>query len=105
MNVARGDRITNPKELKAALGIVDQRLRAPVDQGREVELAQIRRFRLQGKVEVVDRQGAVLDDDLIDQSFLAGLVILVVETSAKLVALTLNRCEVEVQGDGGPGIV
>src|SRR5437667_8360082 len=65
VNVARGDGVADAVERIEPCGIADDSLRTAGDEGGVIDLAAIARSRLQPEVELVERQGAVLDDDLV----------------------------------------
>src|SRR3546814_19847328 len=70
MGVARGNGIADPEQLESALRIIPARLWTAFDEGAMVEHAKVARLRLQFEIEVVERNGAVVDDDLGDMPFL-----------------------------------
>src|SRR5438034_11590575 len=75
VDVARGDGVADAVERVAPGGIADDGLRTVGDEGGVIDLAAIARSRLQPEVELVERQGAVLDDDLVDFPQMARLVV------------------------------
>ena len=68
MDVAARDRVADPEQLEATIGVGEDRLRPAGDQGL-VDLAPLP----EREVEVVRRPRAVLDDDLIGQALLGQL--------------------------------
>src|SRR5580658_4717387 len=67
MRVTRRDRIADPEELKR----IALELRYAGNQPRIVHSPPVTRSGLQGEVDLVIRQGAVIDDDLVDATLLS----------------------------------
>jgi hypothetical protein len=64
MDVAAGDRVADAEEPVSAVGVAAGLLRAQVEQGGLVDLAEVAGTGTQRGVQVIGRQGAVLDDDV-----------------------------------------
>src|SRR5215475_10938287 len=63
MNIAARDRVADPEQAIAAEHIVDEGLRPPFEHRGIVDLSKIDRARLKLKIETVDWDRAVFDDD------------------------------------------
>ena len=81
MDVAARDRVADPEQLIAALLVADDLLWAQFEQGLLVDLAEVRRSGNQVEVELVQRQGAVLDDNVVDDALLGCMSSKYKETS------------------------
>src|SRR3546814_19058743 len=103
MGVARGNGIADPEQLESALRIIPARLWTAFDEGAMVEHAKVARLRLQFEIEVVERNGAVVDDDLVDMPFLAYPAIVAADDGHEAVVPALHRpppvgaCEVGIE--------
>ena len=84
MDVATGDRVTDPEQLVAAIRVAPHLLWAQVQQRLLVHLAEVGRARLQREVQLVGGQRAVLDDGLVDDALPGGVRVLVVQVGVEL---------------------
>ena len=65
MRVARSHGVADAEQLKSSALVVNSRLRAAGDQVGIVDRAEIARGRLEFEIQLVERHGAVVDDDLV----------------------------------------
>src|SRR5215470_12913367 len=77
VDIARGDRVADPVKRIAAVRIPDEALSAIGDQSLVVDLAEVARARLEREIEILERQRAMLDHDLIDEPLASGFVVFV----------------------------
>ncbi len=99
VNVARRDRVADAIKQIAALRVADDVLWAILDQGVVVDLAKVARTRLEREIELVERQRAVLDDDLVDLPLLSRLVVFIEEDRDQAVAAAVNALEAKIEAD------
>src|SRR5215469_5214723 len=90
MNIAAGYRIADAEELELALRVGLDRLRLALDDGAQIHLAAIARMRLEGEIELVHRQRAMLDDELVDDALLFLVGVFVLQHGYELVALAID---------------
>src|SRR5262249_859750 len=99
VDVARGDGVADAEELVDAVGIACDRLRPSRDERAVVDLALVAGAVLAGEVEVVERQGAVLDPHLVDEARLRAVAIVAAEYGCQPVALAPHGKQARVDGD------
>ena len=90
MNVARGDRIADPIKQEFAIAIAASRLGQIGDQCVVVDLSEIPGSRLEAEIELVERDGPMLDNDLVGPLLDMPLAVFVEERPDELVALAAH---------------
>src|ERR1700677_1619133 len=99
MRVPRGHGIADPKQLKGPLRIGRDGLDRSGKQLFVVHCSEIPRQRLQLKIQIIERQGAVVDDDLVDVPLFAYAAIVAADLGRQPVAVASYGFEPKSNGE------
>src|SRR5215813_814841 len=99
MDVAGRDGVADAEEAEATVGIARDLLRLAGDQRVIVDFTAVARLRLQREVELVERQRAVLNHDLIHDAGLRALAVVASDHGGEAVAVAPHGEQAPVDGD------
>lgn len=105
MGVARRHGIANAEQLEAAAWIADHRLRHSADELVVGQFPEVAGVRLEVVVDVIQRDGAVVDDHLVDQAFLVHAAVIAANVRDQFVAAALDRVEPVGNREGDIGLL
>ena len=91
MRVSRRHRIADAEQLELALRIAHDRLRFSSKQLVVRNFAEIARGWLQLEIKLVERDGAVIDDDLVNRPLLGDAAVIAADMGDDLVAALFSR--------------
>ena len=87
MGIARGDGVTDPEELELTFGIAVDGLRLTGDQLSLRHFAEVDRCRPQLEVQIIERDGPVIDDHLIHNPLPCNATVVTANVSHQLIAV------------------
>lgn len=100
MGIARGDRIADPEEPVGAIRIALDRLGGSRKQGVVGDFAKVLRAGLEVEIKVIQRDRAVVDDDLVDGPRFRHAAIIAADMGDKLIAVSFRGFQPVGNGEG-----